>query len=374
VELEFDKEIDALLRKAQPPAAPTRGAHMDADAMNAFAEGAMPEAIRKTYTAHLSDCDSCRKALSQVALLNEPIAMTAVAATAAAPFAAPIPARRSVVPWYRSLFSTPGLAAAFGVLVLAFGGVLAYLITQRGAATDTSVAMQKEVSNSAASAPYAGIESNAGMNANASSATSNRSTTNKTAHTAAASSTNSTTKTTVDQPVGSASNAVASNTMASGTAPSQPPVAAAPASKPADALVAGGSVAAEKSKDEAKTEQDRREDKEAIRNRALSEDSPARGTMTAKKVAGPGRSAGQVQNQVQANAQSEMAVTRKVAGKTFHSSSGAWYDSAYHGQSTTNIRRGSDEFKKLDSGLRSIANELGGVVVVVWKDKAYRIQ
>jgi len=346
---------------------------MDADAMNAFAEGAMPEAIRKTYTAHLSDCDSCRKALSQVALLNEPIGMKAVAA-AAAPLGAAAPARRSVVPWYRSLFSTPGLAAAFGVLVLAFGGVLAYLITQRGAATDTSVAMQKEVSNSAASAPYAGIESNAGMNANASSATSNRSTTNNTANTAAASSTNSTTKTTVDQPAGSASNAVASNTMASGTAPSQPPVAAAPASKPADALVAGGSVAAEKSKDEAKTEQDRREDKETARNRALSEDSPARGTMTAKKVAAPGRLAGQVQNQVQANGQSEMAVARKVAGKTFHNSSGAWYDSAYHGQSTTNIRRGSDEFKKLDSGLRSIANELGGVVVVVWKDKAYRIQ
>jgi hypothetical protein len=39
----------------------------------------------------------------------------------------------------------------------------------------------------------------------------------------------------------------------------------------------------------------------------------------------------------------------------------------------TLVRRGSHEFKKLDSGLRSIANELYGTVVIVWKGKAYRI-
>src|SRR3569623_2132819 len=105
----------------------------------------------------------------------------------------------------------------------------------------------------------------------------------------------------------------------------------------------------------------------------VSDDALARGAdSSAKKVAGPTR-AGPVQNQMQMNTQSsEMAVTRTAGGKTFRNANGAWYDNAYHGQSTTNVRRGTDEFKKLDSGLRSIANELGGVVVVVWKDKAYR--
>ena len=70
----------------------------------------------------------------------------------------------------------------------------------------------------------------------------------------------------------------------------------------------------------------------------------------------------------------EMSVTRLVGGRTFNNRNGAWYDSAYHGQGTTDIRRGTEEFRKLDGGLRSIASKLGGVVVVVWKDKAYRIQ
>jgi hypothetical protein len=96
--------------------------------------------------------------------------------------------------------------------------------------------------------------------------------------------------------------------------------------------------------------------------------------LSKKSTGGPLRGAGPVQGNVQSNVQAyEMPVTRKVGGKTFRNSGGAWYDSAYHGQSTTNVHRNTDDYKKLDSGLRSIANELGGVVVVVWKDKAYRI-
>jgi hypothetical protein len=65
---------------------------------------------------------------------------------------------------------------------------------------------------------------------------------------------------------------------------------------------------------------------------------------------------------------------RQISGKTFNRTDGAWYDSAYRNQPTTNVRRGTNDYQKLDSGLRSIANQLDGVVVVVWKTKAYRIQ
>jgi hypothetical protein len=37
------------------------------------------------------------------------------------------------------------------------------------------------------------------------------------------------------------------------------------------------------------------------------------------------------------------------------------------------ISRGSGDFNNLDSGLRSIAQELGGELIVVWKGKAYQI-
>jgi len=66
--------------------------------------------------------------------------------------------------------------------------------------------------------------------------------------------------------------------------------------------------------------------------------------------------------------------TISVGGKTFKRSNNVWYDSAYRGQNTTNVTRGTNEYKKLDAGLRGIAENLGGTVVVVWKEKAYRIQ
>jgi hypothetical protein len=66
--------------------------------------------------------------------------------------------------------------------------------------------------------------------------------------------------------------------------------------------------------------------------------------------------------------------TRTVAGKTFSNVNGAWTDSAYKGGSATSVRRGTDEYKKLDSGLRSTADYLGGTVVIVWKGKNYKIQ
>ena len=63
-----------------------------------------------------------------------------------------------------------------------------------------------------------------------------------------------------------------------------------------------------------------------------------------------------------------------VGGKTFNNRDGAWYDAAYNGQATADYRRGTAEYKKLDSGLRNVADTVGGTVVVVWKSKAYRIQ
>lgn len=378
MELEFDKEIDTLLRKARSgtSAAVPKSGHLDPDAIAAFAEGAIPAAIRQTYTAHLADCDSCRKALSQVALLNEPVALKAVAAAAAAPMAA-APAPKAgepwppnAVPWYRPLFRSPGLAAAFGVLVLAFGGVLVYFVTQPRSAND-SVAMQAD-GRANASIPYAGIDPNTA--ANSAAAVTNSAApaagSNAVANTARSETAPANTASSRNSPTGTAAGEGGTATGSSSVAAAPPPATAAP-----PAAAESVTVTADKPKDEPKSE-DRRDEKETARNRALSDDALARGAdSSAKKVAGPTRGAGPVQNQMQMNTMStEMAVTRKVGGKTFHNANGAWYDNAYHGQSTTNIRRGTDEFKKLDGGLRSIANELGGVVVVVWKEKAYRIQ
>ena len=72
---------------------------------------------------------------------------------------------------------------------------------------------------------------------------------------------------------------------------------------------------------------------------------------------------------------SDVSGGRKVvSGRTFERKDGVWYETSYQGHPTINVRRGTDEFKRLDAGLRAIANSLSGTIVVVWGSKAYRIQ
>jgi len=65
---------------------------------------------------------------------------------------------------------------------------------------------------------------------------------------------------------------------------------------------------------------------------------------------------------------------RTVAGRTFELRGGVWYDSAYHGGGTKDVKRGTDKFLRLDEGLRNIADSLGGTAVIVWGGKAYKIK
>jgi hypothetical protein len=150
------------------------------------------------------------------------------------------------------------------------------------------------------------------------------------------------------------------------------PVAAAPPPAPENKALAR---LADK-KDEStklkvsKEEEDRREVRGDIESRMARDAVPLPMSKT-----GPNRAAGprQVQQQAQNSIPNDIA-TRDSGGKHFELRNGAWYDSAYRGGATTNVRRGTEEYKKLDKGLRGIADSIGGVVVVMWKSKAYRIQ
>ncbi|HVF50668.1 MAG TPA: zf-HC2 domain-containing protein [Pyrinomonadaceae bacterium] len=73
-----------------------------------------------------------------------------------------------------------------------------------------------------------------------------------------------------------------------------------------------------------------------------------------------------------------VAETRSVGGRSFRFQNGAWTDTAYRaGQATTNISRGSERFRALaadEPGLARIASNLDGTVIVVWKNRIYRIR
>ncbi len=386
MELEFDKEIDAILRKTRAGGASTTAAaaHIDADAIAAFAENALPEKARALYFEHFADCDRCRKLLAQASAWPPAEAKTS-ASTVAAPMAS--------APWYSAIFRTPNLAMAIGVLVLLLGGVLAFLFVSRksgdGNATVAGVMNNQTGADGVLTAPGdvpAPAMSNSANKAAANAAANAVSNTSVSANDPAQATTAPGGRgPSEDQPVGSASDEGftvdgSDRAQPKTVAPAPPPVAAQPPAA-ADERERKDD-AADKQKEEAPARSGSDSDaKMSARSETSTTDSLSRdGAPQALKKAGPNRAAGPRQGNVQENnvQQGQMGAsisrTKTAGGKKFEQNDGVWYDTAYHGQGTRNYRRGSAEYQKLDSGLRSIASSVGGVVVILWKGTAYRIQ
>jgi hypothetical protein len=381
MELNFDKEIDALLRQAAKSESfvGTNGsdmrAHIDADALSAFAENALPEKTRALYMTHLGDCDRCRKILSSLIVLNSEADVSA-ASLAEVPEIAVVPA----APWYRKLFLFPNLAYTMGALVLVFSGLLGFVIIRNLGDRQTNVAgvANKQPAPSDAIAPAAvPIDSNSSMPAANAMGNSNSAISAEPGRPGLVGvDTNSIS---TDEP-GSKEN----NFMLDGADRSAGPPAARATPDPDDdrtrdeAIVTRRDPITEGEKknetpiDLARSAPAPPPPPPAPESRAAgqatrSEDLPkaaAKSVKDLKMQPAPAKP----------DAAESSSGRRQVSGKNFNRRDGVWYDAAYSGQATTDVRRGSSEYKKLDSGLRSIANSLSGTVVVVWKSKAYRIQ
>lgn len=367
MELDFDKEIDALLRQTarSEQFATVNGsnapAHIDADAVSAFAENALPEKTRALYMTHLADCDRCRKILSNVIMLGQNAEVSASSSVTEIIGAVP-------VPWYRRLLLFPNLAYTMGALVLVFGGLLGFLVLQnsnRMAGTEVS-----QVANKPPSQPQSAVVPSSA-------------------------------------PANSVSAANA-NTVVSPGAPNfqgTVDVEATPArGLPMEEVKTGEdkNISRESPKGPPESPADpsiERDDGTVVRktetfselqNKPANEAKPAMtGGHPAPMTAAPppppsaktderARGAGvkDAKDKEKKNLALGSAASRRkeVNGKTFSQVGNVWYDDAYQGQQTKDVRRGTNEYKKLDSGLRSIADTLNGTVVVVWRDGAYRIQ
>jgi hypothetical protein len=127
----FDNEIDSLLRRrargAVKPFANGEGAgtatsaHLDADELGAFAEGALPSPARLAAASHLADCDRCRE-----------VAVTlsrALGGTAEVKQAAAIPASDAVK---KPASWGAWVAALFSPRVLRYAGARARPLGRRG--------------------------------------------------------------------------------------------------------------------------------------------------------------------------------------------------------------------------------------------------
>ena len=406
MELEFDKEMDSLLRKNGEAG---RGVligdnsgekpeiHLDADQLSAFAENAIPERSRTLYMSHLADCDRCRRILSGLITLN------AEAMPAEERVAAPVLSPAAIEPWYRRLL-LPNLAYVMGGLVLIFGGLIAVSVFQFSDSGEATVSQSVERAPAARGPMFEEGQAVTDQmaNTNAGSMAANRPAAIQSAN--AASNAASTSSNTVptgadsgrlrkeasprDQPGFSLDSDAAKPTASAPVTAAPPPPAPAMAAPKREDSEAKEITAAEVKDDgkarsvakkkvaegeKADTSISSRQVQDLPRNQRQAQEMRTQAGGVAKATPGPSRD--NAQNfPNRANNTFELYEEKRVSGKGFQRRNNVWYDNAYRGGATTNVRRGTDEYRKLDGGLRSIAESLNGVVVVVWSGKSYRIQ
>lgn len=347
----FDKEIDAILRKARGgESAVLNGSHLDADEIAAFAENALPEKAKPLYIKHLADCDRCRRILSSIISLNAEAEEIPAFVVAREIQTAP------VLPWYRRLFAFPNLAYSLGALVLVFGGLIGFIALQSGSELNISQVSNKPFESK--SAPVANTANNTAATSNATAAT-NTTPANMQPNSNSATVYSSNSTANIPSNVAAVSNSPAEKSVNSSKERKQQdaPVVAENELSQQPQATPNAESRDENVEEELKTRRvpspvkkvEPKDDDRALKNQSDEE----------KPNSASGTTSGETMN---------------VKGKTFNRRNNIWIDSEYRGQSTTNITRGTEDYKKLDQDLRQTVERLGGTVVIVWKTKAYRIQ
>jgi hypothetical protein len=390
MELDFDKEIDALLRKETAGRTITisefrGGLHLDADEIAAFAERRVPPGVRQSFVEHLAACDRCRKVLLNAAWLNaeeEPAAQEGIAAPAV-----------QQLPWYRRLFLFPNLAYVMGGLVVLFAGFIGLsVLTYRSGQSDLSRMSQAESepaiseTHPVAIAPFANTNSSVASTANTmtNAANSAANVPYEAFPTPAANAPSNTVA--KELPV----DAPADEQRAKVLRPSTQPLPQAP-SKDNNYTMDGVDSRRMQELRNAPAPERERDNKKAEDSKAgLADVTTQRSVGPMPKMKGPMRNDRNERN-IALDAEKNRSVTKtdtaptagastlsaakRVGGRTFVLRQGAWYDTAYSGQGTINVRRNTSDYRKLDSGLRGISESfIGTVVVTIWNGRAYRIQ
>lgn len=393
---EPNKEIDVLLRKfsGKPNgnlAADTNSAvdadnHLDADELNAYAEHALPAATRARYTAHLAECTRCRKIVAQLSLSSPAIATLG---------------REEIAPsglktFLASLFSPMVIRYAVPAMALVIVVALAWImvwrrsipeqlasnVRQKPAATGLN---REEPSTAPASEPtvegFTKSENN--QRGNVTKQENNKAGEIKQGSVAeeqaAAAPSPAPVSTTTEV-------AKSADDLAKRPQPSEP--------KAAPAVSTGGAATAKPGSDAERNEAARQKKDESAATRDQKAKEEDRGVFNAAPqttVSGPAKSQGldkQSERSAKLRAISREAPPkdetsekerelRTVGGHRFEKRGQVWVDVLYQSQSLVNVSRGSEQYRALigdEPGIRTIAEQLSGELIVVWKGRAYRIR
>lgn len=386
-----NNEIDLLLRslaqreRLRPTASESHSeAHLDVDELSSYAEQALPPATRARYTSHLADCPSCRKIVSELTAatghrFTEPLVLP----------------DRSVGLLERlgALFS-PGLlryvVPALAVVIFVVVGWVALFQSRQTDFVAQNQQANQPVNTPATPSVVAESTKSTGELQDAQNSTpaindsrspeSGRAA-GKGRDEAAANPTDSSKATPADAVSANSDKDVAAKKAAEDSNAFSPEPAAPPPPKTQSTpMEAQTEVMRQKEEAEKRNEPQQRE---VARRRDDNQNQVA-----AAPAAGVGSLAGQSEGKLRkaqtrpskaAGAKAdEESDTRTVSGRQFRRQGGVWIDTAYQSSSpTTTIARDSEQFRALtadEPGIRTIAAQLSGEVVVVWKGRAYRIR
>ncbi len=401
MEFEFDKEIDAILRKTSQPGDAAvmtgLGPHLDADELSMFAENAVPEKAKPRYVRHLADCDRCRIILTNTMALNRTAARES-AVTAAEQGGREI-VTAGLIPWYKKLFVKQNLAYGMGALALVFAGMLGFLVVQNALSPPNSDIAQVSENETSANLDTSRSETDSLKlvdDRNSDEPPQDADIAQDGTSSAPANLNLKEKNTDYNQPRGpNSGDYIVGRTGKDSTdgywRDNKGNTPAEIQSDPADLKKRSSEPVGQERQDDLSDRQivaETEQKSEVARSAPVSKTAPATaasrpappagnrsGTLRAKNADAQKESReGEVDSVGAASKdEDEASVVRKLGGKTFTRKNRVWYDSQYRGQKTTNVNRKSSDYRFLDSGLRSIGDRLNGTVVLLWKSKAYRI-
>ncbi len=385
MEFEFDNEIDTLLHRTAKggnltAAGNESGGHIDADEISMFAENALPETAKPRVTKHLADCGRCRMILSNVIFLN---AEAESAAVFAIEKISENVVEASEPNWFQKLFATKNLAFGMGALALVFAVGIGFLVLQNVGNSEQPESAKMEVKSGSESADSAVFDtSEADKSAAEGFANSNIAVAESDANSAEAASDRES-----KSDAASADNETATKDavkLSDNKSTGQP---SAKAKNPESS----GKLS--ESEEDSATDMMTRSNNDSSMTNSAAEGGESRSRLQSepsvaakRKSATPPSSPAKKETKTRTDESERerqmdspktadaLAEKRQIGGKTFTRRNGVWYDSAYKGQSTTNVKRGTADYRSLDSQLRSITNRLEGTVILVWKQKGFRIQ
>lgn len=398
---ETNNEIDLLLRRmgrredgiARAAAAPGDDRHLDADELSSYAQNALPAAARARYTAHLTECATCRRLVTELSL-------SLGAATAPVAAAHEPSGWKSFLAGLFSPFVLRYAVPALGVIVVMVVGFV--VLRQRGDREFVAQLQQTETATPAAG-PSAPATVADGQIEQRKQAENKPETSNgkpsETRQKTEAEARNAISGASVDAPVTKDEQSVAELKPAATATPAPAaPAKAATADEPAktDAVA---KKQEEQPKQKAADEVAAAAPEPQSTRGFYSVEPVARPTQTAPKPgsattssvgglarvrAGAAKTADEDKN---ANKRDEAGradtqyvdnETKTIAGRRFRKQGGIWTDTAYDSSTATvNMARNSEQFRALvadEPAIGTIARQLEGEVIVVWKGRAYHIR